>query len=197
VDGCRGRIWGMFGFFEDKDVPLYDVRRSKRAKRVSLRVSRGGEAVLVMPYHVSEAVGRRFVTKNIDWLNQNIEKMKRIKVLPSSLLPRGGVAHYKKHRESARALVREKLTTWSRYYNVQYKRVSIRNTKSRWGSCSKEGNLNFSYRILFLPERLQDYLIVHELCHIMELNHSRGFWVLVAKAVPDYKTRKRELLAYR
>jgi len=95
--------------------------------------------------------------------------------------------HYAEHKEAARALVHTKLTHWNQFYNFTYHRVAIRNTRSRWGSCSSKGNLNFNYRILFLPPELQDYLIVHELCHLQEMNHAPQFWALVAQQIPDYQ----------
>ncbi len=95
--------------------------------------------------------------------------------------------HYVTHKEAARQLIHQKLTFWNGYYGHVYNRVAVRNTKRRWGSCSSLGNLNFSYKILFLPETLQDYLIVHELCHLKEFNHGQGFWDLVAQQIPEYK----------
>jgi len=102
-------------------------------------------------------------------------------------------AHYAKHKEAARALVHERLVYWNQLYNFTYNRVAIRNTRSRWGSCSSKKNLNFNYRIVFLPSELQDYLIVHELCHLQEMNHAPQFWALVAQQIPDYKERVKAL----
>ena len=101
--------------------------------------------------------------------------------------------HYLAHKEEARALVHEKLAYWNAIYKFTYKRVAIRNQRRSWGSCTSLKNLNFSYKILFLPERLQDYLIVHELCHLEELNHGKKFWELVAQEIPDYTERRNEL----
>jgi len=103
--------------------------------------------------------------------------------------------HYFLHKEAARTLVHAKLDHWNQLYNFTYNRVTIRNTRSRWGSCSSKKNLNFNYRILFLPPELQDYLIVHELCHLQEMNHAPQFWSLVAQQVPDYQLRMQQLRA--
>lgn len=90
-------------------------------------------------------------------------------------------------------LCHERLEHFGQLYNLTYNRVAIRNTRSRWGSCSSKKNLNFNYRILFLPPELQDYLIVHELCHLQEMNHAKQFWDLVALQCPDYTLRVQEL----
>jgi predicted metal-dependent hydrolase len=105
-------------------------------------------------------------------------------------------ALYLAHKEQARALVAKRLLHWNSVYNFTYNRVAIRNTVSRWGSCSALGNLNFSYAVIFLPEPLLDYLIVHELCHIRELNHQEAFWSLVARTIPDYKKRIADLRVF-
>ncbi len=100
---------------------------------------------------------------------------------------------YKREKENARALVHQKIHELNKYYGFSVGRVSIRDTKSRWGSCSKSGNLNFNYKVLFLPPHIADYIIVHELCHLKEFNHSVNFWNLVARVVPDHKNIRAEL----
>ena len=123
-------------------------------------------------------------------------------------MKKGTAAHYKEHKEKARALAEQKLA----HYTTQYahagyvfavtlaedfatgkKRLSVRNQRTRWGSCSRTGNLNFNYKIALLPEPLADYIIAHELCHLGEFNHSQAFWDLVAVAIPDYRERRAEL----
>jgi len=102
-------------------------------------------------------------------------------------------AAYAKDKEAARSLIKERLAFFNDIYGFTYGRVAIRNQRTIWGSCSGKGNLNFNYRVLFLPPRLADYVIVHELCHLRELNHSPRFWALVSRAVPDYAACRSEL----
>ncbi len=97
------------------------------------------------------------------------------------------------NKASAKALALSRLQYFNQFYNFSYKRVTIKNTVTRWGSCSRQGNLNFNYRIATLPTDLSDYIIVHELCHIGEFNHSRDFWNLVAKTIPNYLQLRAEL----
>lgn len=90
-------------------------------------------------------------------------------------------------------MVLAKIAYWNAQYGFTYNRIAIRNTRNCWGSCTSLKNLNFSYKILFLPEHLQDYIIVHELCHLQELNHKAEFWLLVAQTIPEYKECIKEL----
>jgi predicted metal-dependent hydrolase len=106
-----------------------------------------------------------------------------------------GKREYAKHKEAARVLVHARLEHFNQHYGFAYNSVAIRNQRTRWGSCSAKHNLNFNYRIVFLPLALQDYLIVHELCHLQEFNHSAKFWALVAETTPDYRALRQALRA--
>ncbi len=104
--------------------------------------------------------------------------------------------HYKKHKRQAEEVIRLRLQEFNRHYGFSYNRVTIRNQKTRWGSCSLKRNLSFNYKILFLPSALQDYLIVHELCHLAEMNHSKNFWSLVGQTIPNPKQVRAQLKRY-
>lgn len=106
---------------------------------------------------------------------------------------RGKRRDYLKYKEAARALVRARIKYFNQIYGFKVGRISIRNQRTRWGSCSKKGNLNFNYKIALIAPHLADYIIVHELCHLREFNHSKRFWALVARAVPDYLCARQEL----
>ena len=88
-----------------------------------------------------------------------------------------------------------------RYYSgkmqVEYGRITIRNQKTRWGSCSSKGNLNFNYRLFYLPEELLDYVVIHELAHRRYMNHSMQFWQEVAAYCPNYDRYRKKLGEYR
>lgn len=101
--------------------------------------------------------------------------------------------HYLENKKAARELVLARLAHFNQHYNLEWKRVAIRNQRRCWGSCSSLGNLNFNYKILLLPPHLADYIIVHELCHLKHLHHGREFWDLVAEQLPDYKQRMMEV----
>jgi predicted metal-dependent hydrolase len=99
-------------------------------------------------------------------------------------------------REAARAVILAKVAYWTPLLGVTPGRVAIRNQRSRWGSASSIGNLNFNWRIAKMPEELLDYVIIHELAHLRELNHSPAFWAIVAEHCPEYRTRRKELREY-
>lgn len=97
------------------------------------------------------------------------------------------------HKEEARAIINARVAHYNRYYNHPVRRIFIKNSKSRWGSCSSAGNLNFNYKLLFLPPEVLDYVVVHELCHLRHFNHGPEFWALVAEALPNHKDLRRLL----
>lgn len=103
--------------------------------------------------------------------------------------------HYVANKETARVVILDRLAFFNQFYNLHWNRVAIRNQRRCWGSCSAKGNLNFNYKVLFLPEHLRDYIIVHEMCHLTHLNHGKDFWDLVATQMPDYRNYVQELHA--
>ena len=98
-----------------------------------------------------------------------------------------------KKREQARIFIENRLSFFNKFYNFEINRIAIKNTSTRWGSCSSKANLNFNYKIIYLRTELADYLIVHELCHLGELNHSKRFWALVEKTIPNYVDLNKEI----
>jgi len=104
-----------------------------------------------------------------------------------------GKKDYIVNKHIARKLITKLVYHYASVYNVSIGRIAIRNQKTRWGSCSRLGNLNFNYRLLYLPDDLRDFVIVHELCHLLEFNHSAEFWAHVARVVPDFKAIRKRL----
>ena len=96
-------------------------------------------------------------------------------------------------REAARAKLEERLAHWSAKVGVDFGRVSVRDQKTRWGSCSSKGDLSFNWRLVFAPQAVLDYVVIHELAHRREMNHSKRFWAIVAEYSPDYREHRRWL----
>lgn len=166
------------------------IRKSKRARKIRLTLSYNGTIVLTLPFFVSYATGRTFLAGKIDWIE---EKMKALGSRPTPFLLRGDQEEYRASRDAVRLLIEERMAYFQPFYGVSWNKVIIRNQKTCFGSCSRTGTVSFNYRLLFLPSHLRDYVIVHELCHLIEFNHSPKFWALIAQRFPDYRNLKKEL----
>jgi hypothetical protein len=174
-----------------REIP-YTLRRRKWHPKITLSVRSNGAITVTAPVSMSVYLVERFLEHKKGWLSDTLAS------LPASFVrsPNDVRDEYTAHKEAARALVHRELARLNAHYGFVYGRVSIRNTTSRWGSCSSKKNLNFSYKVVFLPPLLVEYLIVHELCHLKEMNHSPAFWSLVAEMVPDYRARRKALQAH-
>jgi predicted metal-dependent hydrolase len=133
-----------------------------------------------------------FMSERAAWLMRAYERQRK---LQPKLSAKEARALYAQHKERARALVHKRLAHFNTHYQFQYRTVAIRNQRTRWGSCSRKGNLNFSYKLALMRPEVADYVIVHELCHLREFNHSSRFWALVAETVPNYNALRKELRA--
>ena len=144
------------------------------------------------PYRAKRAEIDDFLAEKNDWIEKNLLKMrKRLDALDDTeKLTRSEV---RKLAEEALAYIPPRVLYYARIMGVRYGIVTIRNQKTRWGSCSTKGNLNFNCLLMLLPEEVRDYVIVHELCHLIEPNHSRAFWDQVGRYCPDYKAMKKYL----
>jgi len=149
-----------------------------------------GAVVVTTPIYFGEGVAERFVREKTDWLLKKLALFTPFRNRPV----RGRTkVEYRRNKERANKLALERTAHFNEVYKFNFNSINIKNQKTRWGSCSKKGNLNFSYKIALLPQRLSDYIIVHELCHLGEFNHSKKFWELVAKTIPDHAKLRDEL----
>ena len=174
-----------------KDTEIkYKLRKSNRARKLRVTVYCDASVVVTMPNNMGETIVEKFLNEKANWLVRKVDFFKKIK---KPLIFKNSRKDYLKNKEKARALANERVKYFNKIYNFEYKKINIRNQKTRWGSCSRKGNLNFNYKIIYLPKLLANYLIVHELCHLGELNHSSKFWDLVSMVFPDYLALKKEL----
>lgn len=174
-----------------KGKPInYRLRRSHRAKNLRLTISATAGLAVTKPSHLSDWLVEIYLKRKADWILQGLKRFQQNNNFKTAGDKR---ARYQKYQAQAGRFINERVEIFNQLYNYSYKRISIRNQKTRWGSCSKKGNLNFNYRLLFLPKELADYIVVHELCHLKEFNHSRQFWSLVEQTVPDHKQLRRRL----
>ena len=161
--------------------------------RITVRCD--ASVVVTAPHFFSQNKVEKFLADKAGWILKKIAYFKKIGRDGLVIARRSGVGEYRKLKQEARIFVKEKILQINQLYNFSFNRICIKNHKSRWGSCSKKGNLNFNYKIIHLPVELAEYIVAHELCHLKELNHSARFWVLVSKAIPDYRARRRKLKA--
>ncbi|MEI6553295.1 MAG: SprT family zinc-dependent metalloprotease [bacterium] len=183
-----------------QSVP-YTLRLNPRSKSIRLAIHAGGEFTVTAPPRISQKMIEHFIGLKADWILEKIEHFKKFDLArgagSQTLTPRKTKAQqraeYLALKDKALKIATEKVHHWNTFYNFKFNNISIKNQKTRWGSCSKNGNLNFNYKIALLPENLADYLVVHEIAHLGQFNHSAKFWALVAQTIPDYKTLRKEL----
>ena len=166
------------------------IRKHALAKRLRLAIESGGKVTLTIPRRISFQSAEAFLHTKKEWLRSAYE---RAIAHPPRLLTQGSPSEYARVKEAARIRIAKRVNLYQHHYGFTYRRLTIRNQKSRFGSCSASDTLSFNYRLIYLPLPLLDYVVVHELCHLRELNHSQKFWDLVAETIPDYRVRKGQL----
>ena len=160
---------------------MYQLIRSRR-RSVGIRIEDSGEIIVRAPLRMPEREIRRVLESKRSWIEKTLKKISDRPQLPKLTAEEVKVLADRALKEiPPRAAIRAK------QIGVTYGRITIRNQKTRWGSCSAKGNLNFNCLLMLCPEDVLDYVIVHELCHRKELNHSPRFWAEVEKILPDYK----------
>lgn len=169
---------------------LVHVKSFVNAKSVKLSVQADGRVLLTKPSRISNKIINSFIIDRINWLEKSLNK---INITDNANSLSNSSVNFKNNKEEARQLVLNRLSKFEKFYNIKPQRISIRNQRTRWGSCSHKGSLNFNYRLVFLDSELVDYIIVHELCHLQEFNHSPSFWRLVAKAIPNHSILRKKL----
>jgi predicted metal-dependent hydrolase len=167
----------------DLNMIKYKVRKSARAKRMRIAVYCDGDVVVTVPKNFDLGLMDKFLAEKKDWI---LKKVREFLSSPLRFIKRRSKSDYKKYENEAMALVVKRINYLNQNLNLKYNKINIKDQKTRWGSCSKKGNLNFNYKILFLSAEIRDYIIVHELCHLKEFNHSKIFWNLVRSVIPDY-----------
>ena len=171
----------------------YTIKTTNRTKKILISIDTNGQLTVLKSPFVSIEKVKKIIEQKYEWI---IDKIQKQKSKPRKILSIYNEKDFKENKEKARSLIKERLDYFNQFYNYNINNVYIRNPKSRWGSCSSKNNLNFSYKLFLLPPELCDYIIVHELCHLQEMNHGKNFWSLVEKTIPDYKNLIKELKKY-
>lgn len=164
------------------------IRAHRRS--VSMFVRRDLSIVVRAPMNMPKHSIDDFVSKHESWAVKHIDTIK------SRATPSLSDVEISALKKEAAALLTQKVEKYSRIMGVSASGVKITSAATRWGSCSGKNSLCFSYRLVLLPESLIDYIVVHELCHIRVKNHSSAFYTEVARYMPDYKERVRDLRTF-
>ncbi len=169
----------------------YTLRVSKHARRMRLAIYCDGAFVVTVPKATDANLVEKFIIQKSKWI---LDKMAYFKTVSSFVFKTtNDEEEYLDNKEKALKVAESRIEHFNKVYQFRFNKINIKNQKTRWGSCSKKGNLNFNYKIALLPPRLSDYIIVHELCHLGQFNHSQKFWNLVAKTIPNYLEIRDEL----
>ncbi len=191
---------------EDTD---YTIKINRRSKRISLTVKRDGSCVVTVPYRRSSIFqnllikkAEYFVATKKEWIEVQREKYRKLQekirktrgeLYGDSTNPSQPISKLSEKELKLRTLtiVQDRLVHFNQFYNFTYKDVRVKKVSSRWGSCSRRGNLNFSHKLAQLRPEEIDYVVVHELCHLAEFNHGPKFWKLVEQTIPNYVQIRR------
>lgn len=170
---------------EPDRLPPYTLIRSKR-RSLAIEVRPGGEVVVRVPGRVSDRAARLFVAEHLDRLLKSIERMR---TLPAMEAP--GEEEAERLRARAKAEMPGRVEEWCRRLGLKAGQVNITSAKKRWGSCSSKGTICFSYLLMRCPESFIDYVALHEVAHLAHHDHSRAFYALIEKHMPDYRQRQK------
>ena len=165
----------------------YTLLRSSR-KTLSLEVRPDGTLLVRAPKRLSEKAIRNFVASKEGWILAKLRKYENLPPVP--LLTEAELAALK---QQAKEYLPGRVALYGPQVGVTWGKITIRAQKSRWGSCSRQGNLSFNCLLMLSPPEIRDYVVVHELCHRKHMNHSPSFWAEVARVCPAYQLHRKWL----
>jgi predicted metal-dependent hydrolase len=164
-------------------LELYFVRH-RRARRYVLRVDLDGRVRVTLPPGGSRREAAAFAERHVDWIRQQ---------QATSRQPAIAINELRRLRALARLVLPARLMELASQHGVAVTRVSIRNQRSRWGSCGRDGHVSLNWRLVRMPDWVRDYVLIHELMHLRRMDHSPKYWKFVAAACPDYEAARRWL----
>ena len=170
---------------------VYRLIRSRR-KTLGIEIVSPEEMLLRAPLRMPESEIRRFVEEKQDWIRKSLAKAAR-REAERKALPKLTEADLRLLAQQAKQILPKRVAERAAEAGVRYGRITVRSQRTRWGSCSAKGNLNFNCLLMLCPDEVIDYVVVHELCHRKEMNHSARFWAEVEKLLPGYREPRKWL----
>ena len=182
----------------------YTLVKSSRRKTLSIQIGAGGKMTVRCPYYARKWAIDSMLKEKSEWIYKNyLESTQRTTITDSDTPSDGNYrvpskksedpAIVNKHKKYARKIFEAKVAYYNQFTGGNYTSIAIRDQKTRWGSCSGRGTLSFNWRLILAPPEILDYVVVHELCHLTHMNHSKEFWKLVESVIPDYKLKRKWL----
>ena len=168
---------------------MYEVIRSNR-KTIAVQIKGDGRIIVRAPLRMADGDIRRFVESKSEWMEKHLAIIQQRQQPAEAAF---NMEQLHQLADAAKQDIPRRVARFAALVGVTYGRITIRAQKSRWGSCSGKGNLNFNCLLMLCSEDVRDYVVVHELCHRKELNHSPRFWAEVEKVLPGYKVHRKWL----
>ena len=167
------------------------IIRSKR-KTLSIEITANRKIIIRSPYNIDDEYIYSFISKKRAWIEKHLKDSK-YNQQDTENIARLSSEEIKQLADKALNYIPERVKHFAAAADVAYNKITISNQKTRWGSCSSKGNLNFNCLLMLTPPEVIDYVVVHELCHRKEMNHSKKFWNEVRKILPEYEKSKQWL----
>lgn len=167
-----------------------------RRRTIGIEVNADGKVIVRTPLRMSSTEINRFIEEHDEWIRQKLDFVRQKSDNRHGTGAPGIECLSKQELDNIKDTFEKRVQFYCNIMNVSVGRITIRNQKTRWGSCSSKGNVNFNYQLYYMPQELMDYVIVHELSHRRYMNHSAQFWSEVEKYCPEYGTCRKQLKEY-
>ena len=178
---------------ENKEKIEIEIIKSNR-KTIAIEVRQDLRVIVRAPKRASNREIMKFVEQKQDWIAKHLaymqiryEETRRVKEKQFT------DDDIRKMKDEAKRVIPDRVKYYAGIMGVTFGKITIKNQKTRWGSCSSKGNLNFNCLLMLTPDKVRDYVVIHELCHLKQMNHSKMFWAEVEKVMPDYKVYRQWL----
>lgn len=178
---------------ENKEKIEIEIIKSNR-KTIAIEVRQDLRVIVRAPKRASNREIMKFVEQKQDWIAKHLAYMQiRYEETRRAKEKQFTDDDIRKMKDEAKRVIPDRLKYYAGIMGVTFGKITIKNQKTRWGSCSSKGNLNFNCLLMLTPDKVRDYVVIHELCHLKQMNHSKMFWAEVEKVMPDYKVYRQWL----